>query len=159
MITIRKATIEDYDGVSEVLEEVDALHRDTLPDMFQAPKVWPARSRDEISEMIDNEEKLLVIAEMNGEIVGINIAQIQSTPEIPIWVPKCFAYIGPMAVSETHQRLGIGTKLMEAAFDWTKEKGINKVDLTVFEFNEQAIGFYDKLGFKTFMRRMELKLD
>ncbi len=34
MISIHKATIEDFEGISRVLEEVDVLHRNALPGYF-----------------------------------------------------------------------------------------------------------------------------
>jgi ribosomal protein S18 acetylase RimI-like enzyme len=38
--------------------------------------------------------------------------------------------------------------------EWIKEKGINEIELHVYEFNQKAIIFYKKLGYKTRSRRI-----
>ena len=35
-LIIRPATIDDYDGVALVFDEIDALHRQALPHIFRA---------------------------------------------------------------------------------------------------------------------------
>lgn len=159
MVTVRKATLEDYDALSEMLEEVDALHRQALPHLFRAPPVWPARSREEVSALLADEQALVLVAEEGGRIVGVNIAKMVSAPDTPLHVPRRLAHVGPLVVSWANHHRGIGRMLMEGALDWARQQGVGQIELNVFEFNQGAIKFYEKLGFKTLSRKMEISLD
>lgn len=161
MSTIRPATSDDYPGLCEVWEEVDALHREALPHIFCFPEPYPPSSRADVRSWIDDPQKHLLVAEEAGEIVGANLVKIKSTSEdVPIMVPRCFASIGPLVVSRSCQRRGIGERLMQEAICWvtTHWPEIKHIELNVFEFNDGAIAFYRRLGFRTISRKMELKL-
>jgi GNAT superfamily N-acetyltransferase len=43
---------------------------------------------------------------------------------------------------------------MERAHAWALDKGINQIQLNVWEFNEGAIAFYEKLGYTVASRTM-----
>lgn len=53
-----------------------------------------------------------------------------------------------MAVSEEHQKCGVGSKLLEAMLDlainWL---AVRRVELEVYTDNEQAVELYKKFGF------------
>ena len=50
-------------------------------------------------------------------------------------------YIHHMAVSESEQRQGIGTSLLNVAMSALMQEGIAKVALVVFSMNNKAIPF------------------
>lgn len=43
---------------------------------------------------------------------------------------------------------------MESAYLWAKKRGATEVELEVWEFNQDAISFYEKLGYETAKRTM-----
>ena len=49
---IREATMNDYQDLCEIFEEVDAIHRAALPEIYRKPD-GPARSREYIQELIE----------------------------------------------------------------------------------------------------------
>ena len=55
-----------------------------------------------------------------------------------------------------------GKKVSDALFGacvaWFKERKIRDVEVTVHELNERAIGFYNKVGFKNFVKKMKLEI-
>jgi RimJ/RimL family protein N-acetyltransferase len=53
-----------------------------------------------------------------------------------------------LMVAETHRRLGIGWALLEAAVDWARASGVQKLELHVFPHNEGAIRLYERFGFE-----------
>jgi RimJ/RimL family protein N-acetyltransferase len=54
-----------------------------------------------------------------------------------------------MLVVEGYRGMGIGTKLMEYALRWAREReGVEKVVLGVFSNNKRAFRLYEKFGFK-----------
>ncbi|QDH25804.1 GNAT family acetyltransferase [Neokomagataea tanensis] len=62
-----------------------------------------------------------------------------------------------VAVASNQQRLGIGRCMVKAAEEWLKGRGIEKMQLMVRETNEQAVAFYEKLGFDVTPRTVMAK--
>ena len=57
------------------------------------------------------------------------------------------------------QGKGIGRSLFAACTTWAEGHGADTLLLEVWEFNERAIAFYERLGMTTIHRRMSLPLD
>ena len=51
-------------------------------------------------------------------------------------------------VAATHRRRGIGRALLDAAVEWARESGVQKLELHVFPHNEPAIQLYESYGFE-----------
>jgi ribosomal protein S18 acetylase RimI-like enzyme len=60
------------------------------------------------------------------------------------------AHIPQVGVSPSFQGLGVGTALMEAAFNDLAQEGFEQVTLTVTDANAGAVRLYQRLGFETF---------
>lgn len=78
--------------------------------------------------------------------------------KIQILIPSKFAYIDDFCVKSIYQKKGIGRLLFNHVVDYAKTEGASSIQLTVWEFNENAIKFYESLGMSTRNRRMELNL-
>jgi len=152
-INIRKATDGDYKNLFDLFDEIDSLHRDNLPHRFQKAN-GPAREKDYYSELIENENIGLFVAEMGEELVGFVHVFVRDTPPIPIVIPRRYAAVDSIVVKSGFQKRGIGLKLMDTMQEWAIEKGATSIELNVYEFNESAISFYEGLGYRTFSRRM-----
>jgi RimJ/RimL family protein N-acetyltransferase len=53
-----------------------------------------------------------------------------------------------LMVAESHRRRGIGWALLDAAVDWARASGVEKLELHVFPHNEGAIRLYERFGFE-----------
>lgn len=58
------------------------------------------------------------------------------------------------AVHPAFRRMGIAKALLDAIEEYAVEKGISRIDLTVWDFNEDAIAFYKASGYNIDMLRM-----
>lgn len=56
-------------------------------------------------------------------------------------------HIDPIVVSGQSRGMGIGTKLLEAVFEFAKKKKVDKVILEVVDTNPKAKKLYEKMGF------------
>jgi len=83
-ITIREASIADYNDLSEIFSEIDELHRINLPDLYVKPENIP-RTPEYISELINNENMALFVAEINSKVIGLAECRIQTSPDFPIF--------------------------------------------------------------------------
>jgi RimJ/RimL family protein N-acetyltransferase len=60
-----------------------------------------------------------------------------------------------MAVAREWRGRGVGSALLEAAVDWSQERGLHKLSLSVFPHNEAAIALYRTYGFVEEGRRVK----
>jgi GNAT superfamily N-acetyltransferase len=157
-LTIRPATAQDYDNLCEIIAEVDAMHREACPHIFQEPP-GPARERSYILERLADEDHGLFVAELGGRVAGFLHLVAHDTPPIPILVPRRLVMVDDLVVRRDLRRGGIGRALMEWAESWAREQGADELELNVFEFNAGAIAFYRHLGYGTRTRRMCKGLD
>ena len=78
--------------------------------------------------------------------------------QIFLLVPSKFVYIDDFCVKSNHQNNGIGKLLFNHIVDYAKSEDVSSIQLTVSEFNKNAIKFYESLGMSTRNRKMELNL-
>ena len=159
-ISVRKATANDYSSLCELFDEVDALHRDNLPHIFQKPS-GAAREQDYYSGLLADENVALLVAEAGEELVGFVHAIVRDAPTFPVFVPRRYAIVDSIVIKSGFKSHGIGRILMDKMQAWAIAKGATSIELNVYEFNHTAISFYEKSGFQTFSWKMakELKVD
>jgi ribosomal protein S18 acetylase RimI-like enzyme len=155
--TIREARAQDYEQLCTLFEEVDALHRDRLPHTYQKPP-GPIRDRDYVLYLIESEDVGLFVAELAGQLAGFVQIMLAENPDIPICVPRRYAVIDNLVVRSGLRRSGIGRALMHRASTWAAVQGASSVELTVYEFNETALEFYQSLGYEMLRHTMSKQL-
>lgn len=74
------------------------------------------------------------------------------------WSGKAI-FLEELYVRNNFRRLGIGTRLINAAIDYGKEHGCNKVRWQVYDWNTDAIASYEKLGATVGDNRLNCELD
>ena len=156
-MVIRKATLDDHDELCVLISEVDEFHRSNLPQRFREPEGL-TREWDYFRSLITDEDVGFFVAEEERELVGFVHAVVRDSRDIPILVPRRYAFIDSIAVREELRGTGIGRVLMERAHEWATSMGATEMELNVFEFNETAIAFYRKLGYRTVCREMSRPL-
>jgi ribosomal protein S18 acetylase RimI-like enzyme len=156
-ISVRKATAGDYNSLCELFEEMDALHREALPHLFQKPN-GAAREKDTYLGLIADENVALLVAEAGENLVGFVHAIVREPPAFPVFVPRRYAVVDGIVVKSGFQNHGIGRILMDKMQEWAIAKGVTSIELNVYEFNETAISFYESLGYRTFSRKMSKEL-
>ena len=151
--SVRKATADDYNSICELFLEGDALHRGNLPHIFQTSN-GAVREQDYYLELIADENVALLVAEADKDLVGFVHAIVRDAPAFPVFVPRRYAVVDAVGVRPKFQNHGIGRILMEQMQEWASAKGATSIELNVYEFNKTAISFYERLGYRTFSRKM-----
>jgi ribosomal protein S18 acetylase RimI-like enzyme len=152
-IKIRPAVQEDYDELCAILEQVDALHREQLPHLFQEP-AGPARAPEYLFGLMADENVGLLVAEVDGQLAGTLVVALCDARPIAILVPRRFAMVDSVAVRHEFRRAGVGQALMEEAQRWAAARGATSIELAVYAFNEPALALYQGLGYKILRYRM-----
>ncbi|MFX1253655.1 MAG: GNAT family N-acetyltransferase [Promethearchaeota archaeon] len=96
---------------------------------------------DEAIREIKNRESLIIVAQINGKIVGMALLVRGKF--------KKNRHVGFLGISilKKFRRLGIGTAMMTYIMEWAKKtEGLEKISLSVFSTNIPAINLYHKFG-------------
>lgn len=122
---MRRCRPEDVASVLELWAEERSAHAST-PDR-----------REDVERLIGDSPAALLVAELDGEIVGALIAAWDG------WRGNMYR----LAVAREHQRQGIGLELTRAGEDYFRGCGVRRVTALV-AFDDEAAGmFWDSAGY------------
>ena len=113
-----------------------------LSDETAAP-VFDTVAKEELTEKIYNKEVITLAAEEEDRIVGLCIVVIKHRSGM---VNMKTAYVDDLVVDQSYQRRGIARSLFQEAEERAKALGAERMDLTVWSFNENALKFYQSIG-------------
>jgi ribosomal protein S18 acetylase RimI-like enzyme len=156
-VIVRPAHTDDYLRLSTVFGEAERFHRVALPGVFRQPSgFFPPPAL--FGQLLDGQDSAVFVAEDGPELVGVVTVRAEAARENEIMVPRLSAIVEMLAVRSDRRRRGIGAALMLAARSWATARGLERVALNVWEFNQSAIAFYHSLGYATSSRMMEIPL-
>lgn len=110
----------------------------------------------DLLELIKSPEAEVLVAEINGEVVGSGYAKILTAK--PYLKHTQFAYLGFMYVKPEFRGNGINKVILNALLNWAKEKGISEIRLEVYEENIAAKKAYTKAGFTPNLLEMRMEI-
>ena len=142
-VIIRKAKLNDFQGVHKLIMQVHKLHVSKRNDIYR--DVDPMNF-EEFKTELSNSNNIYLIAELENKIVGICFSQMKEILNNKIMKNRKILHIEDICVDEGYQKKGIGKKLYNQIVELAKEKNIDNIELMVWGFNENAIKFYKNLG-------------
>ena len=113
--------------------QLGQLWTEAFPD--EPPRNAPARM---IDGALGARSESLLVAELDGAVVGAVIAGFDGVR----------GWIYHLAVSPTHRRRGIATRLMRGAEATLRALGCPKINLQVRATNQSVVRFYQTLGYQ-----------
>lgn len=153
-VTVRFAARDDIPRINELRRQVNALHVAGRPDFFRAG------FNDELLNYtyaeLENENADVIAAEKNGVICGFAMLQYIKRPQSPYRYALKYCNVEELGVDLNCRRQGIATAIIDFIRSDAKAKGFEQVKLDVWEFNKEALAFYESVGFKTYRRYMEI---
>ncbi len=156
-VVIRKALDGDYDQLCALCAELDELHIDELPDIFQT-YTSKSRERSFFFPPPTETQGVTYVASRDSVLLGfITLATKLSSP-IPLLVPRKIMVVDSLYVTTTARRQGIAIALMDKVIEWSKNTNCDAIELTVYEFNWSAHQFYQDEGFEDLSQKMILRL-
>lgn len=147
---VRQSCDNDAEAVYGLLKIIAELHKNARPDMF--PNLESKYTLDEVRERLSKEDNGVFVSETDGVVNGYVFCDILTE--------GCgmTLYVDDLCVDPSARRQGIASKLMDRAKEYAKEKNCRMIMLNVWEFNESALDFYEKYGFTTRTRHLELTI-
>lgn len=153
-VVLRRAAPEDFPGIQALVKLELDLHYENRPDYFQ----WGTYSQKEYSELMARPGSIAWAAELEGRIVGACLGKIGRTPETDLRKARKIAVIQDLAVLPEFRKKGVAALLMAKAREQAEQAGAAAMELSVWDFNKEAVTLYRRLGLKDQYRRMELPL-
>jgi diamine N-acetyltransferase len=153
-VSVRPARPEDLAVLAQLLDQVVLLHHTEDPSQFRGPE--EAQHTLYLEERFQDPDAGVFIAEDQGVPAGVAVTVIRDAP--PFLNPSRFVFLENLAVAAQFRRTGVGRQLVEAAILWARARDMHELDLNVYEFNQNAIRFYEAIGFRTVSRRMKRTL-
>ena len=150
-IIIRKASLKDLDillrfeqGVIDLERSCDRTLNDSLFHHY------------DIEKMITASNVELVVAELDGDIIGSGYARIENAK--PNLKHTSHAYLGFMYVVPNHRGKGVNKKIIEVLQQWVISQNVTEMRLEVYYNNLPAIKAYEKIGFIKHIMEMRMGL-
>jgi ribosomal protein S18 acetylase RimI-like enzyme len=155
--TIRDATLEDAALIASLNGDVQAIHAVGLPHHFKPP-VLDQSLIDEFRSMIAKKDCFFLIAEADGVAAGYVFAELMSRQESARVHPDQMLYIHHISVNAEFRRKGLGRSLLEEARKRALSRGITRMALDVWRFNEEARQFFAGYGLETYNEKMWMQI-
>ncbi len=154
---IRMAAHADAEQVNVLRREVNDLHALGEPDIFRYG--FNRELQEHLFTYLDAADKAVLVAETEDGIVGFACLEFVDRPETAYSHARRYLHVGEFGVGEGHRRQGIGRALFAAIRDAARERGLTRIELDVWAFNESAVRFYESIGFHTYRSYMACTLD
>jgi len=140
-VVIRNARDEDVQGFIDCYSRVWKSFRGILPEQWVEEVIEEAGQpsfQENIQSAIANPDRILLVAEKDGEIVGHAQGRVNRGG---------YSWLGFMGVSPDHRRQGIGRALLYRFTEESRRSGCTKVSLNTAPRLKPAIKLYADMGF------------
>ncbi|MCA9325364.1 GNAT family N-acetyltransferase [Candidatus Saccharibacteria bacterium] len=153
-VTVRLARPEELSKVQDLNHELFLSDNRHLADLNTN---WPYQEvgKEYFRQMIAGEIGVCFVAEIEGKLVGYLAGCIQRSDTV---YRGKRAEVENMFVDEAQRSRGVGSKLIEAFYDWCRQYDVNYVMVTAFTNNDRALSFYQKQGFSDYSTTLWHKL-
>jgi GNAT superfamily N-acetyltransferase len=151
-INVRRATNADLDALLVFEQGVITAERPFDPTIRAG-----AINYYDIRYMLSAPEVRLVVAELDGVLIGSGYARIEKGRHYLNHTHH--AYLGFMYVVPGHRGKGVNRLIIEALKNWAIGQNINELRLDVYYGNQPAITAYEKAGFIKHLIEMRMGLD
>lgn len=152
---ILRAGTDDVKGILELLLQVNNVHAEGRPDLFV--KGERKYSESELGALLQDDSRPVFAAKEDGVVVGYCFCVVERYGGGNM-VERTTLYIDDLCVREGLRGQSIGSRLYEHALAFGRSIGCYNVTLNVWECNEAARRFYDRMGLKPYKTGMEIIL-
>jgi GNAT superfamily N-acetyltransferase len=127
-IRIREAGPGDGPAIARAHRENAAYYSGLAPDLFRVPDGEGLVEFVEPTPADNSETTLLIVAELDGEVVGHLFAELLTPGETDRYqssaeLSEVRLFIQALSVLKSHWRRGVATALVEAAEAWGRDRG------------------------------------
>lgn len=156
-IKIRRAKENDYETVNSLYHvSYDSYHKN-LPEVYK-PIPKTCITRGDFLNILESKDDRMFIAELDNKIAGLLYTFVDDYKESGYTKGYHRLEIAEISVFPKCSHLGVGTMLIKEAERWAAEKKITDLSVLVYNFNKNAIKFYEANGYAPYSIKMEKKI-
>jgi ribosomal protein S18 acetylase RimI-like enzyme len=156
-VTVRPARASDESAIGRLGAMLVAEHHEFDPLRFIAPiDGLPERYGGFLLSQADKRDKIVLVAERRGEVVGYAYGGVEGNDYMVLRGPAGEVY--DVVVDPDHRRQGVGSELLSAALAALEKMGAPRVVLFTAEKNHIAQAIFAKVGFRRTMIEMTREL-
>lgn len=152
---IRRATEQDIPRVMELLHQVNRVHHTLRPDLFKPNTT--KYDEVQLQQILADASKVIFVYE-DTSVLGYAFVEIEETKNDRLLQDRRTLYIDDLCVDEKARGRHIGKQLFDYARQYAESIGCNSMTLNVWDGNDAAMRFYQRLGMYTRKTCMELDL-
>lgn len=146
MITVRRAEEKDIPDIDRLLNQVNMVHHVIRPDLFNVGRKY---TDDELQKIVkDDSRPIFVAVDDDDRLAGYCMAWFEQIIGDTIRTGVKTLYIDDLCVDENIRGQHVGATLYEHVKRYAKENGFYNITLHVWEGNDNAAAFYEKMGLK-----------
>lgn len=154
---VRRADVGDAVALTRLNQHVQVLHVAAEPDDFH--ELDPAEAVAFFATLLEDPTHLVLIAtNARQPAIGYVWAQDHERPTNPFTKPARTMYIHHVVVTPSARGQGVGRSLVAAVEAECRQRGITRVALDHWTFNEPAHRFFAGLGYVPYNVRMRREL-
>ena len=155
-ITVRTAKRNELECVNELRKMVNEIHVNGRPDVFR--QGFCDELRQHVYDKFDAGNSDVLVSIMDNIICGFAVVEYIEKPQSSFNNSRKFYHVEEFGVDENVRRKGVATALISFMKEDALRRGLKKFELDMWEFNDGALSFYEKVGFKTYRRYMDMDL-
>lgn len=140
---IRDMESKDYPEIDRLMKELHELHVKGRPDLYT--ELEHPYSREEFEKIVSDPEIISILAEEKSVVIGLCIGTLRKKSGM---VEMKTMYIEDLIVDRNFRGKGIASQLYEEMEERGRNTGAKRLDLMVWEFNNDAKRFYEKQGMR-----------
>ena len=140
---IRDMESKDYPEIDRLMKELHELHVKGRPDLYT--ELEHPYSREEFEKIVSDPEIIAILAEEKSVVIGLCIGTLRKKSGM---VEMKTMYIEDLIVDRNFRGKGIASQLYEEMEKRGRNTGARRLDLMVWEFNNDAKRFYEKQGMR-----------
>ena len=156
-MNIRLAEEKDIDSVIKLLTQVLNIHAKIRPDIFIGGTT--KYTKEELMEIFNDVNRPVYVAvDENDSVMGYAFYIKKKQPFSTNMVPFDSLFIDDLCVDQNIRGKHVGQKIFEHVKEEAKKMGCYEVTLNVWEGNDTARRFYEKMGMVPKETQMEFIL-
>ena len=142
---LRELTLDDYEAILPLFRALDDLHIQARPDCNEYREdIYPKKAYVQVTESPDC---VMFGAFTEGNtMIGVVRATVWRGPKMV--QPTDYVCLDDIYVLPDYRRQGIGQQLFQAVEQWAREQGTTRLELHVWDFNQNALAMYRAMGMK-----------
>jgi diamine N-acetyltransferase len=148
-VIVRNAVDADLDPLISLNAQVQSLHAQVYPADFKS-LTDEAEVRDFFASVMRQTDHTILLAQIDGAVVGYAWIEIQDRPQTPFTWAKKRVFLHHICVDSGHRRLGVGSALITRVEKQALAGGIGEFVLDMWLLNDTAQVFFKFCGFETY---------